>query len=552
MENRCSMQSANSCLQEKSGALRLSLVLFAILSAPISAHISIKEMSARSYIALTSLLYAYTRYSIPDSTTSPNPVIKPGEGNIPDWVIAAIYCLGAGCSKGSKATDDESATPENNHNPGADKNSARTNQHSDNHASNDNSGSEPPFKDDESISDAEWALQAFDQLLTEFGELLQLAEKQNIFIVLETDLDDSLLQNPDDNPDFPGDIAHSLEQQRLHKFSHFLNRYPGAVVLVYNTARPALGSINTPAQRFREMGMQRTGYFPKSEEVGILCEPLKSDRPETILPIPDYLILQTGSQVESRFFLDSQAEMQSLNDLIKSWTDQDHKNLQTLKRSIQIDTDYTVEYYKGNSAIFIKPKRPSIAKSWTSLARTLSSLQVSIPDFQVTLTPVLRSDNHKYIYRGVGSLVSVNKGATFRLLLNRMIEKRRQNGMTTRPLVFVFGDSEPDMSMLRPDLEIQAMGSVSQVAIMKRNSRYASAGIDVNDVSWWQQSVYPSNSLLGRGLCGKTVHQALQHHKVLATRGWGITPFLEVAVSSLKQRFAKALNDDIPVPAENF
>ena len=544
----CNFRQAISCLPKKTGFLWLLLAFSVGFPTTTTASTSL----ARNQMTLTGILSICLSYSASNFLSFNKPSTNPNGGNIPDWVIAGVQQWGGGWSSCRGVSDDSTNLVDTSHT-----NQSGTNG-SPGHSKktgNDDEDANPPPDDETGIPDTDQELQAFDRLLEEFGELLKIAEKKKMFVVLETDLDDSLVQDPEENLIFPGSTAQDLEQQRFYKFSCFLQKYSGLIVLVYNTARPALNSVSTPEDQYREVGLARTGYFPNSHSKGLAFKSLNPGHQKTILPVPDYLIVQLGTKIEEHDInspsLTPGLGIRYLNAIIQAWKTKDKPHLCRFIKKMSEDRDLIASFYKGHSAARVLTKK---IFNLSYVENMLKQLQDEISDFQVTLTPLLYDEDRDSFKRGEGSLASVNKGAAFRLLLDYIVKQRNQgqDGITATPLVFVFGDSGADMSMLRPDLEISAMGSISQPALHIRNQRYINAGVDPDDASWWQQSVYPSGSLLDRQLCGATVSAALKHPKVTRASGWGVASFLKTVISSLRQHFANEQDNDIPLPAGNF
>ena len=162
----------------------------------------------------------------------------------------------------------------------------------------------------------------FDLLLERFGEQLQMVRDQDMFVVIETDLDSTWVQFPDEQQLLRPDVARELEQQRMQKLSRFILAFSDVLFLAYNTARSPKGTYDQPGKQFREIGVNETEPFPDGAGEGMRFLALDEGHPKWILPIPDVLIMELGARIEVREEVAGNgnitvAEAQVLNEIIK-------------------------------------------------------------------------------------------------------------------------------------------------------------------------------------------------------------------------------------------
>lgn len=416
----------------------------------------------------------------------------------------------------------------------------------------------PPPADKPDPSPEQKALDDFDLLLEQFGEQLKELKDEGIFVVFETDLDDTLVQNLGDQYEFSNEVAHKLELKRMEKFSNFAQSYSDSFILVYNTARTPTGafSSNSP-QLFREIGVEDSDTFEGSQREGMIFNALDEAHTRSLLPIPDILIMELGSVIQSNWLTEetgmlTNSECYTLSETLLDWTEDDRDELEKMKPHLQkhfANIGYT--HYHSSLKFSSSNRTPA----WSAVQQDVTHFHEVWPNSPVAFVPSMNFSGSQYVNNGRASLASVNKGSTFRLVLEKIIDRRRAQSKSTQAMVFIFGDTALDLSMLRPDLEIEAFELIGSAATNLRDVRFQTQGVmplHLSDLSWWELSIVPTKSELGRGkCCGTYVDRVLSHPKITKSTGWGLTSLIEKVVGYLKHRIPEPL-DEIPIPQGFF
>ena len=227
----------------------------------------------------------------------------------------------------------------------------------------------------------------------------------------------------------------------------------------------------------------------------------------------------------------------------KGWIEDEFPDLKKLRTSL-IPPFFQGGYnaYNTCTTLIISHQTPD----WLQIKPVIAELQES-QAFSASFAPELTSIGGHHVAKGTGALVSVNKGAVFRMILNKVIEKRQIQHQGSTPIVFVFGDSTMDLTMLVPTMEIKAYGPVNEDAIKKRDLRFIAADVgaeNLSDISWWEKSIIPTGARLSRKkCCGEYVEQALKEPKVIVSDGWGVASLIEGVVDQLENRFGESQHE---------
>ena len=466
---------------------------------------------------------------------------------IPDRVSKSIVQWGSNGSRmtgvGSSGTGAKVASEDHIPSP-----SESTNVHSTKHRQEEDPP-QPPLPTAQVQKESVEQSTEFDLLLERFGNQLRLVKDQGMFVVLETDLDDTWVQSPRKQQLLESDTTRAQEQQKMQKLNRFFADFSDVLFLVYNTARSPKGCMMAPKKKFREVGINETGFFPDGVGEGMLFKSLYGGRPKWILPIPDVLIMELGAHIEVRETIGgsgniSVAEAHELNKTIKGWSESDFQDLDALNRALKPLFSILGGYTLFKNCLVIAD--PIFFAKWSGVKEKVFEAQQS-PSFSASFAPEMQVSGGNTVVKGLGSLVSVNKGSTFRLILNKVIEKRQAEQQGSTPIVFVFGDSLLDMTMLVPTLEIKGFGPVNEDAITNRDTRFRQAGVQTGnliDINWWEKSIIPFGAMLSNSkCCGEYIKQALSDPRVVVSDKWGVASLIKSMVEQLEKRFGAPQNE---------
>ena len=377
-------------------------------------------------------------------------------------------------------------------------------------------------------------------------------------MVIETDLDDTFVQYLGDQYEFNHEKAHQLEQQRMEKFSAFARLFSDMLILVYNTSRSPTGTFSSGSQqKYKEIGLDVTEAFAGGEESGMVFNDLDQARTKWLLPVPDILITEVGSHVDSprttaESGVLSRDESRSLTEKLLGWVKTDRPDMEKFKPYME-EYFNKISYTRYNNCLKFKSDFPR--PRWSVVKESVEGFHRNCPECSVAFVPRMFFAGSTGVDTGIASLASVNKGSTFRIVIEKLIEKRRALGKSSKAMVFVFGDSSLDLSMIRPDLEIEAFELIGTSAIALRDTRFQELVVlplNPLDLSWWELSIVPEKSDLGRGkCCGPYVDSVMNHRKIEKSKGWGVASLIRKTVEHIKENPPESV-DGIPVPKGFF
>lgn len=318
--------------------------------------------------------------------------------------------------------------------------------------------SKPFLKDppQQLVEEMKNTLDGLEQLLKE------QTDKKKLVIV--SDLDDSLLFNPDalDKELIPDpDTAFSIQQTWFTQLEQFYTRNSDRTFLVYNTSRsippkenPFLKSDKDYLYSVSLNDVKRVNSHPMVRFVQ------KHARDEHFgLPNPGLLICNHGSYLQAveppsiePSFLDS------TNRLLYEWYLSDLQNLRLLATQTALHTQLIAKTTSGENFYYFK------------VGETLPAFQpepFSLYNHRhIAVTPVVRNGMLNTVYL---QDVTLNKGTALRIGIQWLVETGKL--IPGKFLVVIIGDSHLDLSMLRPEHEIEAVAPVSPADIFLRESR---------------------------------------------------------------------------------
>lgn len=363
------------------------------------------------------------------------------------------------------------------------------------------------------------------------SRLETLIRERGILLLLVFDLDDTLFQRSSQfGPEiesFTLSQLKDLQQIWFMQLHDFLNNNSDSVRLVYNTSRD---SISLPSKHPLRQEWCPIHWVTSADGVtrrmmSFLSQADSADQPgmrfRVGIPIPDALITGTGRLIQVSDELQSSPPSQYwVNESIRRWLIEDEGKME--EASGYLKYHFTSRQLSSAPALMTLINKEGFAEK----SRTVP-VPSTFDQATITLTDAYELEAFFYIQN-----VSVNKGTSLRILLNRS----RIIDTDKTVIGVVYGDTVTDLSMLRPDLEIKATVPVPVSILAKRNARLETIGVpsDIKLFSrlWWNFSVVPSKGPFNSSK-NQRVRKSVESEKVLEAKTKGLLGLLKVTLGQL-------------------
>ncbi|WP_062268128.1 hypothetical protein [Endozoicomonas arenosclerae] len=417
----------------------------------------------------------------------------------------------------------------------------------------------PPERKQPAKSEMLWSV--FDELLKAMDDVIngfqvELDKDEELKLIFSFDLDGTLFQLL---PEFDGledfalqkgledlewnnELLIRLQQKWYAKFTGFHHKNKGRVLLIENTARALTRYDEMGRPELDDSGVQAisldmtgTHFFPESTRnerlKAINFKINERGMGKISIPAPDVLILGSGQVVQLSDELDGSFRRAriGLNDKLTAWLEEDWRSVSPLLRDVS--QSYSLTSAFSSFGLTTRAFFPTVE----GVTYLPDSFQWS--DSQIVVTPLLVEKNTlKKIYF---SDVTANKGSTLLMVLNMLSGELVKEGKKPS-LLFAFGDSLMDMTMLRPDLLIFAIADASEIAEQLRSARFSELGYQPQLSAlgvFWVCSVVAHNELILEGQ-NPRVEGSLDHPRVLYGEGLGLLSLLQKTLDKLKDQIS--------------
>lgn len=379
--------------------------------------------------------------------------------------------------------------------------------------------------------------------------LAVLKEKKVPKLILVKDLDETLFQMSYQltGISLPEPMLKSLQQQWFKDMDEFYQSNQDRILLIFHTTRSLLppgtsqdvvtgisGTSHLAINMHTTIQIGSTG-----NERQMLRFPVMDGHAVQFLGIPRPNVLITGSgshiQLDDRLLgLVGQGRLEAVNASLLSWRQADFQQVQTMAK--ELARQFWMNRKQNNEGtVFI------LNHACTPIIRETFEGRCSRTGSQIAMATIAPCG---YLDKAYLLNVTVNKGTTLRLvnyLLDRQEITNPSNSDPSEnapPIEVIMGDSTPDLSMLRKDLEITAIdASVSPDSIALREQRVGSVFGYVTDLGdlaqWWFLSIVPDKQRFER-LGNETMKAAINHPKIIEAGGQGILSMMKALVGRLR------------------
>ena len=340
-----------------------------------------------------------------------------------------------------------------------------------------------------------------DEKLDKIKQLL--TEHPNKQLILTFDLDDTLFQSNLKLP--PLNLTYQqiidIQQTWYSKLDCFIRANP-RIILIYNTARPLLPDtlVEDPGKHIQAktngVHINALQNFNERKMMRILIG-TKNEPRYLGLPIPHILISGTGTSIQFNFQvqppLSSVSNTFPVNEVevsqqLRDWSNSDFKHsfnvLNGSPNSVLPTNNFRYRYRENSSSASVVNITSSHRSSFLNhLVINDSALIVQPID---PPPPLSHSFNIHH--------ATVNKGSALRIAISMLINHHSIKAKNI--WLFIFGDSFSDITMIRPDREIEAISELSSIQESTNTERfglYSQWLLSTKEIAnIWVKSVFPS------------------------------------------------------------
>lgn len=394
--------------------------------------------------------------------------------------------------------------------------------------------------------------------LENIGEVL---EKKRIRLILVFDLDGTLYLPPANfSEKMKGQLDEErlfrLQQQWLFDFAGFMLKYRANLVLIYNTAR-----TYTEDSSITQAGYVNPAFLFESGESGEVADSLMRFQPHNELgyqeqfgvlgiPKPDVFITDYGRYVHLSEAFKQHVDQSRLKK-VRQKLNQEYFHT-TEEANALVARDFRLMYY-----IFIAHHSAighSVYVQKTSLHRQAFEEELYLRQRRTAICPNLGSaaiegdvgqigrelagftpqsrviEGNNIYYSSVA-----NKGSALCLMLELLEPYLESDGFSRENIwEVVFGDSCPDLAMMRPDLEVRSFSIMPDDYMKVREETFKEIGFmqDFREPPYWKLSVVYDKWALGRRH-GDHVKESVSHGKVEESKRLGLLGFLRPLLDQL-------------------
>ncbi len=367
----------------------------------------------------------------------------------------------------------------------------------------------------------------------------KLDKKLDFKVIIVMDLDDTLYHEPE----FQLHLWQRVQSAWFGIFDEFLQENKERIYLIYNTSRLQLSSAEQLVVRnyndaaARGVSLDVTGLYGSRELVQMMVsDPDQLARGKMIgIPKADVLITNGGMHIQPRGrvsqMMSNQAEV---NRQFSQWLSEDQDHYESVSGMAENQLGMNVS--KSDSVPSMSMFYPERSSRAIELAQFNSGLKHSVSELVISPVPY-KSKGKVLVKKAYAQNVSINKGSGLRVVLHFM-----HAHLPSDQLIFlaIFVDHITDLSMLRPDMEAEALGGVRPEALIAREARYGALGIKapkMNDYSrWWRLSVVaPLHPTLNPSIKNSAISASLKHPNVVFSASAGLQGLLSDLVENLPE-----------------